>query len=345
MKTKDFYYDLPEELIAQLPAEPRDASRLLVHDGATGEIFHRRFYDIGRYLRDDDLLVVNNTKVIPARLFGVKLDASGVDGGAAVEVLLLKRLDLTNWEALARPGKRIKKGTVIRFSDGLTAVCEADCDEGVKRFRFVYDGVFEDIINRIGVMPLPPYIKEALKEKSRYQTVYAKTDGSAAAPTAGFHFTEELMASLKGRGIEFAEVLLHIGLSTFRPVKSDEISGHKMHEEYYEIGADAADKINRAKKDGRRIVAVGTTSVRTLESASDENGLLQPCSGTTSIFIHPPYRFKVVDALITNFHLPESTLIMLVSALVGREEALRVYGEAVKERYRFFSFGDACFFY
>jgi S-adenosylmethionine:tRNA ribosyltransferase-isomerase len=345
MKTEDFYYDLPAELIAQTPAEPRDSSRLLVYDGATGDIFHRRFYDIGEYLKNGDLLVINNTRVIPARLFGVKTNAYGqTDGGAAAEVLLLKRVDLTDWEALVRPGKRVREGAALKFSDELTAVCKKDLGDGVKLLRFVFDGVFEDIINRIGIMPLPPYIKTSLQDKERYQTVYAKTDGSAAAPTAGFHFTPELMDELKARGAEFAEVLLHIGLSTFRPVKAENISEHKMHEEYYEISADAAERINRAKKEGRRIIAVGTTSVRTLESAADENGFLRQCSGTTDIFIYPPYKFKVADALITNFHLPESTLIMLVSALVGREETLRVYGEAVKERYRFFSFGDACFF-
>ena len=333
----DFYYDLPEELIAQTPATPRDSSRLLVYDRAKKTIEHRIFRDISGYLKAGDVLVVNNTKVLPARLY-----AHTANGGA-VEVLLLKRLEKDEWEVLVKPGKKCKIGTRLEISDELSLIVEGITDSGERIVRFHYDGVFEEILDKVGNMPLPPYIKKKLEDKNRYQTVYAKTDGSAAAPTAGLHFTPELLDAVRKKGVEIAEVLLHVGLGTFRPVKEDIITAHKMHSEYYEVNDKAADIINRAKREGRRIIAVGTTSVRTLESAADENGLIEPCHGNTEIFIYPPYRFKCVDALITNFHLPESTLIMLVAAMTGREEILSVYNTAVKERYRFFSFGDAMF--
>ncbi len=334
-KKSDFYYDLPEELIAQTPATPRDSSRLLVYDRKTGKIEHRIFRDITEYLCKGDVLVVNNTKVLPARIY-----AHTVNGGA-VEVLLLKRLDKNSWEVLVKPGKKCRIGTRLFVSDELSLTVKGITDSGERIVEFAYDGVFEEILERVGSMPLPPYIKEKLQDKNRYQTVYAKYDGSAAAPTAGLHFTPELLKKIKAMGVEVAEVLLHVGLGTFRPVKEEIITDHKMHSEYYEVSAEAADIINAAKREGRRIIAVGTTSVRTLESAADENGLLKPCSGNTQIFIYPPYKFKCVDCLITNFHLPESTLIMLVAAMTGREEILSVYAEAVRERYRFFSFGDA----
>lgn len=341
-KTHDYFYNLPEELIAQEPATPRDSSRLLVYSRETGDIEHRHFRDIGDYLKEGDLLVVNNTRVIPARLYGEKKTEG--ERGAAVEVLLLRRLDYTRWEAITRPAKKLKPGVEIVFSPELSAVVESVGEDGMRTIAFRFDGVFEDILNRLGTMPLPPYIHKQIDDKERYQTVYSKVEGSAAAPTAGFHFTEELISSLKSKGVEFAEVLLHIGLSTFRPVKAENILDHKMHTEHYEVSEKAAEAINRAKAEARRVIAVGTTSVRTLESAADENGFVKPCSGSTDIFIYPGYKFKTVDALVTNFHLPESTLIMLVSAFIGREETLRVYNTAVKDRYRFFSFGDACFF-
>lgn len=331
----DFYYDLPEELIAQTPAEPRDSSRLLVYNRATGEMEHRVFKDVTEYLKRGDVLVVNNTKVLPARLY-----AHTANGGA-VEVLLLKREDKDRWQTLVKPGKKCRIGTKLFVNDRLSLEVEGITDSGERIVRFFYDGVFEEILDEAGNMPLPPYIKKKLEDKNRYQTVYAKRDGSAAAPTAGLHFTPELLKTIKDMGVEVAEVLLHVGLGTFRPVKEDIITDHKMHSEYYEVSAQSAEIINRAKRDGRRIIAVGTTSVRTLESACDENGNLKECSGNTQIFIYPPYKFKCVDALITNFHLPESTLIMLVAAMCGREEILNVYKTAVNERYRFFSFGDA----
>ncbi len=331
----DFYYDLPEELIAQTPAEPRDSSRLLVYSRATGEMEHRVFKDVTEYLKRGDVLVVNNTKVLPARLY-----AHTANGGA-VEVLLLKREDKDRWQTLVKPGKKCRIGTKLSVNDRLSLEVEGITDSGERIVRFFYDGVFEEILDEAGNMPLPPYIKKKLEDKNRYQTVYAKRDGSAAAPTAGLHFTPELLKTIKDMGVEVAEVLLHVGLGTFRPVKEDVITDHKMHSEYYEVSAQSAEIINRAKRDGRRIIAVGTTSVRTLESACDENGNLKECSGNTQIFIYPPYKFKCVDALITNFHLPESTLIMLVAAMCGREEILNVYKTAVNERYRFFSFGDA----
>lgn len=334
-KKSDFYYDLPEELIAQTPAEPRDSSRLLVYDRATGKTEHRIFRDITDYLKKGDVLVINNTKVLPARMY-----AHTVNGGA-VEVLLLKRLEKDKWEVLVRPGRKCTVGKKLVISSGLSLTVEDITDSGERIVKFEYDGVFEDILDRVGSMPLPPYIKKKLEDKNRYQTVYAKTDGSAAAPTAGLHFTPALLEKLKGMGVEIAEVLLHVGLGTFRAVKEEVITDHKMHSEYYEVGARSAEIINRAKAEGRRIIAVGTTSVRTLESAADESGLIKPCHGNTEIFIYPPYKFKCVDSLITNFHLPESTLIMLVAAMTGREEILSLYNIAVKERYRFFSFGDA----
>lgn len=339
LKTHDFYYDLPEELIAQTPAEPRDSSRLLVYDRETDTIEHKHFYDIVDYLEKGDLLVVNNTRVIPARIFG------HIDGKQTTfELLLLKRMDYTHWECIMRPARKAKKGSVIKISDELTATIEDIKEYGERIVRFDFDGVFEDILERVGNMPLPPYIHETLQDKERYQTVYSKIDGSAAAPTAGLHFTPELIQTLKDKGVEFAQVLLHIGLGTFRPVKAENILDHEMHTEYYEIDKETAEQINRAKLEGRRVIAVGTTSVRTLETVADEHGFVRPEKGNTKIFIYPGYKFKAVDALITNFHLPESTLIMLVSALVGREKTLEIYNEAVKERYRFFSFGDSTFF-
>lgn len=334
-KKSDFYYDLPEELIAQTPAEPRDSSRLLVYDRASGNTEHKIFRDIVDYFNKGDVLVLNNTKVLPARLY------AHTENGGAVEVLLLKRLDKDRWEVLVKPGRKCVRGKKLVISEELSLIVEDITDSGERIVNFSYDGVFEEIIDRLGNMPLPPYIKKKLEDKNRYQTVYAKREGSAAAPTAGLHFTPELLLKLKQKGVEIAEVLLHVGLGTFRPVKEEIITDHKMHSEYYEIGESAAEIINRAKREGRRIIAVGTTSVRTLESVADENGFVKPCRGNTEIFIYPPYKFKCVDALITNFHLPESTLIMLVAALTGREKILQLYRTAVENRYRFFSFGDA----
>ncbi len=331
----DFYYELPEELIAQTPAEPRDSSRLLVYNRATDRVEHRIFRDITDYLRAGDVLVVNNTKVLPARMY------AKTQHGGNVEVLLLKRLDIDRWEVLVKPGKKCRVGTRVTISDKLSLTVEGITESGERIVKFDCKGVFEEVLDEVGSMPLPPYIHEKLKDKNRYQTVYAQTDGSAAAPTAGLHFTPELLRKIKDMGVEVVEVLLHVGLGTFRPVKEDIITDHKMHSEYFSVSQSAADKINRAKSEGRRVIAVGTTSVRTLESATDENGVVIPQSGNTQIFIYPPYKFKCVDALITNFHLPESTLIMLVAALTGREKILEIYREAVKERYRFFSFGDA----
>ena len=331
----DYDYELPEELIAQTPAEPRDSSRLLVYDRATGKREHRIFRDIKEYLRPGDVLVVNNTKVLPARLYAY------TKNGGKVEVLLLKRRDLNEWEVLVRPGKKAKVGAELIVSEELSLTVVDRTDTGERIVRFHFDGVFEDILSRLGSMPLPPYIHEKLKDKDRYQTVYCKTDGSAAAPTAGLHFTQELLAEIRAMGVEIAEVLLHVGLGTFRPVKEENLTHHVMHSEFYKVDERAAEIVNAAKREGRRVIAVGTTSVRTLETVADEQGMLRPCSGDTSIFIYPPYRFKCVDALITNFHLPESTLIMLVSAFMGREQCLSVYREAVEGRYRFFSFGDA----
>ena len=335
MKTSDFDYILPEELIAQTPVSPRDSSRMLVFDRENDKIEHKHFYDLVDFLQEGDLLVRNNTKVLPARMFAF------TPNGGKVEVLLLKRFDLTDWEVLVKPGKKAKPGAKLVISEELSLeVLETIEESGSRKVRFIFNGVFEDIISRIGEMPLPPYITEKLKDQGRYQTVYAKVDGSAAAPTAGLHFTNELIDRLKQKGVEFADVLLHVGLGTFRPVKTEDILSHHMHSEYYEVDEIAAEKINRAKREGRRVIAVGTTSVRTLESAADENGFIKPVKGNTEIFIYPPYKFKCVDALITNFHLPKSTLLMLVSSLSTREKMLEIYNTAVKERYRFFSFGD-----
>jgi len=338
MKTSDFDYYLPEELIAQTPVYPRDSSRLLVFNREEDKIYHEHFYDIKKYLRKGDLLVRNNTRVLPARMF------AHTEHGGKVEVLLLKRFNLTEWEVLVKPGKKAKPNTLLTLSDKLSMQVLSTIEEsGSRRVKFIYDGVFEDIISELGEMPLPPYITEKLKDKERYQTVYAKVDGSAAAPTAGLHFTEELIKELTDMGVEIADVLLHVGLGTFRPVKTEDILSHHMHSEYYEIDEENAEKINRAKREGRRIIAVGTTSVRTLESASDENGLVKPVKANTEIFIYPSYKFKCVNGLITNFHLPKSTLIMLVSALSTREKILELYNIAVKEKYRFFSSGDTMF--
>lgn len=337
MNVKDYDYDLPEELIAQDPLEDRSSSRLMVLDRQTGDVEHRHFTDILEYLHPGDCLVINNTKVIPARLFGVKEDTR-----AKIEVLLLKRKENDIWETLVKPGKKAKPGTKIVFGDGLlTAEVVEVVEEGNRLIQFHYDGIFEEILDQLGQMPLPPYITHQLKDKNRYQTVYAKYDGSAAAPTAGLHFTKELLQKVKDMGVDIAEVTLHVGLGTFRPVKVENVLDHHMHSEFYMVSQEAADKINRAKESGHRVIAVGTTSTRTLEAAADENGRLHETSGWTEIFIYPGYQFKVIDALITNFHLPQSTLVMLVSALAGREYVLHAYEIAVKERYRFFSFGDA----
>ena len=335
LKTSDFYYDLPEELIAQNPVEPRDSSRLFVYDRKTDSVSHKHFRDVYDLLNKGDLLVINTTKVYPARIF------AHTEHGGKVEVLLLKRRDLTEWEVLVKPGKKCKEGVVLKINDELSVEIISRTEEGGRIVRFIFDGVFEDILSRVGEMPLPPYIREKLKDQSRYQTVYCKKEGSAAAPTAGLHFTKELIERLKEKGVEFAEVNLNVGLGTFRPVKVDDLADHKMHTEYFEINEENAQKINNAKKEGRRVIAVGTTSVRTLESAANEDGTVNAVSGDTSIFIYPPYKFKVVDSLITNFHLPESTLVMLVSALSTREKTLELYKMAVEEKYRFFSFGDS----
>ena len=337
MNVKDYDYDLPEELIAQDPLEDRSSSRLMVLDRQTGDVEHRHFTDILEYLHPGDCLVINNTKVIPARLFGVKEDTQ-----AKIEVLLLKRKENDIWETLVKPGKKAKPGTKLVFGDGLLTAEVVDVvEEGNRLIQFHYDGIFEEILDQLGEMPLPPYITHQLKDKNRYQTVYAKYDGSAAAPTAGLHFTKELLQKVKDMGVDIAEVTLHVGLGTFRPVKVENVLDHHMHSEFYMVSQEAADKINRAKESGHRVIAVGTTSTRTLEAAADENGRLHETSGWTEIFIYPGYQFKVIDALITNFHLPQSTLVMLVSALAGREHVLHAYETAVKERYRFFSFGDA----
>ncbi len=337
MNVKDYDYDLPEELIAQDPLEDRSSSRLMVLDRQTGDVEHRHFTDILEYLHPGDCLVINNTKVIPARLFGVKEDTQ-----AKIEVLLLKRKENDIWETLVKPGKKAKPGTKLVFGDGLLTAEVVDVvEEGNRLIQFHYDGIFEEILDQLGQMPLPPYITHQLKDKNRYQTVYAKYDGSAAAPTAGLHFTKELLQKVKDMGVDIAEVTLHVGLGTFRPVKVENVLDHHMHSEFYMVSQEAADKINRAKESGHRVIAVGTTSTRTLEAAADENGRLHETSGWTEIFIYPGYQFKVIDALITNFHLPQSTLVMLVSALAGREHVLHAYETALKERYRFFSFGDA----
>ncbi|MDB0439152.1 tRNA preQ1(34) S-adenosylmethionine ribosyltransferase-isomerase QueA [Clostridioides difficile] len=337
MKTSDFKFDLPQELIAQVPIEDRASSRLMVLDKETGEIEHKVFRDIIEYLNPGDCLVLNNTRVIPARLIGEKLETGG-----KIEFLLLKRTKEDTWQALVKPGKRAKVGTKFSFGNGKLIGEVVDLsDEGSRIIKFHYDGIFEEILDELGNMPLPPYITARLEEKERYQTVYSKHNGSAAAPTAGLHFTEELLSEIKEKGVDIAFITLHVGLGTFRPVKVDDVLNHKMHSEYYMVSQEAADKINRAKESGNNVVCVGTTSCRTIESACDENGKMKETSGWTDIFIYPSYKFKVLDRLITNFHLPESTLIMLVSAICGKENVLNAYNEAVKERYRFFSFGDA----
>ncbi len=339
MKTSDFYFDLPEELIAQDPLEDRSSSRLLMIDKSTGETKHEIFKNITEYLKPGDCLVLNNTRVLPARLMGVKEDT-----GATIEVLLLKRRENDIWETLVKPGKKARPGARIVFGDGLLKAEVLDVvEEGNRLIQFQYDGIFEEVLDHLGEMPLPPYITHKLQDKNRYQTVYAKYDGSAAAPTAGLHFTNELLAEIEAKGVKIAYVTLHVGLGTFRPVKVDNVLEHHMHSEYYQVSQEAADIINETKENGGRVICVGTTSCRTIESAADENGRLKECCDNTEIFIYPGYRFKVLDCLITNFHLPESTLVMLVSALAGRENVLAAYEEAVKERYRFFSFGDACF--
>ena len=337
MKKEDFYFELPQELIAQDPLEDRSGSRLLVLDKESGEIEHRTFRDIKEYLEPGDCLVINDTKVIPARLIGSKVGTN-----AKIEILLLKRKENDIWETLVKPGKKAKPGTKISFGEGLLIGEVLDVvDEGNRLIQFSYEGIFEEILDQLGQMPLPPYITHQLEDKNRYQTVYAKHSGSAAAPTAGLHFTPELLEEIKESGVEIAHVTLHVGLGTFRPVKVENIQEHHMHSEFYRIEASEAEKINRAKREGHRVICVGTTSCRTVESAAKPDGTLSECSGWTEIFIYPGYRFKVLDGLLTNFHLPESTLIMLVSALAGREHVLHAYEEAVKERYRFFSFGDA----
>ncbi len=338
MKTADFYYELPEELIAQTPAEPRDSARLLVYHRDTKLIEHRIFRDVTDYLKKGDVLVVNRTRVLPARLYAYTMS------GGKVEILLLKRLDLDRWEVLVKPGKKCKTGAELVVNEELSLKVEGVTETGERHVRFFYGGAFEDVLSRAGSVPLPPYIHEKLKDPERYQTVYARENGSAAAPTAGLHFTPELLEKIRGMGVEIVEVLLHVGLGTFRPVKVDDVEKHVMHSEYYEVTEEAAEAVNRAKKEGRRVICVGTTSVRTLETVADMGGLIHAGKGETSIFLYPPYRMKCVDALITNFHLPESTLLMLVSCLCSREEVLRIYETAVGERYRFFSFGDACLF-
>ncbi|MBC8596680.1 tRNA preQ1(34) S-adenosylmethionine ribosyltransferase-isomerase QueA [Qingrenia yutianensis] len=339
MKTSDFYYDLPEELIAQDPLEDRASSRLLVLNKKTGEIEHTIFKNIKNHLKKGDCLVINNTKVIPARLIGEKEGSGG-----KVEFLLLKKISLDTWEIIVKPGKKARGGARVSFGGGLlTAEVIEVLPDGNRIVKFFYDGVFENVLDKLGQMPLPPYITHALKDKNRYQTVYAKNDGSAAAPTAGLHFTKELLTEIKEMGVYIAELTLHVGLGTFRPVKVDDVESHVMHSEYYKIDEENAEIINNAKKNGGRIISVGTTSTRVLETVADENGHMTAKSGETKIFIYPPYKYKIVDALITNFHLPESTLLMLVSALAGKENIARAYKQAVEMKYRFFSFGDAMF--
>ncbi len=339
LKTSDYNFDLPKELIAQDPLTDRSASRLLLIHRFSGQTGDHTFLDLERYLEPGDCLVLNDTRVIPARLLGVKEDT-----GAKAEVFLLKRREKDVWETLVKPGKKLKPGTKVSFGDGLLkATIEETVEDGNRLVRFSYDGIFEEVLDQLGQMPLPPYITHELQDKNRYQTVYAKFDGSAAAPTAGLHFTKEFLNRLEASGIRLAYVTLHVGLGTFRPVKVDDVREHHMHSEIYQVTKEAADTINAAKADGKRVICVGTTSLRTIESVADENGHMRPDSGETDIFIYPGYRFKVTDCLLTNFHLPQSTLLMLVSALAGREHILQAYEHAIQERYRFFSFGDACF--
>lgn len=339
MKVEDFNYDLPEELIAQTPLKQRDLSRLLVLDKETGDVKHQNFYNIIDYLEEGDTLVLNDTKVLPARLIGEKEDTKAV-----IEVLLLKNIENDEWDCLSKPARRIKVGTVVSFGNGkLKAVCTAEKDEGMRTFKFIYQGILLEILEELGTMPLPPYIHEKLEDQSRYQTIYAKEIGSAAAPTAGLHFTEELLQEIKDRGINIAYVTLHVGIGTFRPVKVETIEEHEMHSEYYHMTDEVAKLLTKTKKENHRIIAVGTTSTRTLETIMTKYGKFQECSGWTNIFIYPGYKFKAIDCLITNFHLPKSTLVMLVSALAGKENILNAYKQAVEEKYRFFSFGDAMF--
>jgi len=339
MKTDDFDYELPEELIAQTPLEKRDSSRLLILDKKTGDIEHKHFSDIIDYLEKDDILVLNNTKVLPARLIGEKEETKAV-----IEILLLKNIKNDIWECLVKPARRIKVGTIVSFGDGLLkAKCIKELDEGIRHFELIYDGILYEILDKLGTMPLPPYIHEKLADQSRYQTVYAKEIGSAAAPTAGLHFTEELLKKIKDKGIIICYVTLHVGLGTFRPVNVENVSEHKMHSEYYEMSNDVAKILNDAKKNNKRIISVGTTSTRVLETVVSKYNEFRECSGFTDIFIYPGYKFKAINALITNFHLPKSTLVMLVSALAGKDNILNAYKIAVKEKYRFFSFGDAMF--
>ncbi|ELC8340744.1 tRNA preQ1(34) S-adenosylmethionine ribosyltransferase-isomerase QueA [Clostridium perfringens] len=339
MKVSDFYFELPEELIAQYPLEKRDSSRLMVLDKKTGEIEHRKFHDILEYLNEGDTLVLNNTRVLPARLIGEKEETGG-----KIEFLLLKRIEEDKWECLAKPGRKAKVGTVFTFGEGkLKAIVREIGEEGNRIIEFKYEGIFEQVLDELGQMPLPPYIHEKLEDKERYQTVYSKEKGSAAAPTAGLHFTEELLKEIKDKGVNIAYLTLHVGLGTFRPVKVDDVNNHVMHSEYYHLDKENAELINKTKEAGKRVIAVGTTSSRTLETIGDENGRVREQSGWTDIFIYPGYKFKIVDNLITNFHLPESTLIMLVSALAGQDNIMNAYNTAVKEKYRFFSFGDSMF--
>jgi S-adenosylmethionine:tRNA ribosyltransferase-isomerase len=341
LSTADYYFDLPQELIAQDPMAKRDECRLLVVDKKTGDVSHHIFSEIIDYLEPGDCLVLNNTKVIPARLLGQKEGT-----GAAVEILLLKRREADVWECLVKPGKKLRPGARVSFGDGiLTAEIKDIVADGNRLVQFFYSGIWEEVLDKLGEMPLPPYITHKLQDRNMYQTVYAKYEGSAAAPTAGLHFTQELLSKIRDKGVDLAYVTLHVGLGTFRPVKVTNVKEHIMHSEWYQVTQEAADKINKAKETGHRVICVGTTSCRTIESAADDTGRLSECSDDTSIFIYPGYKFKVTDCLITNFHLPESTLVMLVSALAGREHVLDAYQEAIRERYRFFSFGDACFFY
>lgn len=338
MRTEDFDYYLPQELIAQTPLEKRDTSRMMVLDKISGNYEDKHFTDLIDYLNEGDTIVLNDTKVLPARLIGNKSDTNAV-----IELLLLKELDNNNWECLTRPAKRVKKGTIVNFSDKLKALCIEEGNDGLRVFKLIYSGILLEILDELGEMPLPPYIKEKLSDKNRYQTVYARQVGSAAAPTAGLHFTKEYIEKIKAKGVNVAFVTLHVGLGTFRPVVESDISKHEMHEEYYELSEKVANLLNETRKNGKKIIAVGTTSTRTLESVANDEGLFEAKKGLTKIFIYPGYKFKAIDALLTNFHLPKSTLIMLISALAGKENVLKAYKHAVEERYRFFSFGDCMF--
>ena len=338
MKTEDFNFYLPENLIAQTPLLKRDSSRLLVLDKNTGEVCHKHFYDVIDYLNEGDALVLNDTKVIPARLIGTKVDTNAV-----IEVLMLRNIEDDIWECLTKPAKRIKEGTIVKFSDKLKCICVNVLDEGIRHFKFIYDGIFMEILDELGSMPLPPYIHEKLSDKELYQTVYAKNIGSAAAPTAGLHFTRELLDKIEKKKVNILYITLHVGLGTFRPVNVEDVTKHKMHSEYYEMSDEVANKLNEVKKSGKKIISVGTTTTRTLETIMCKYGEFRKCSGFTDIFIYPGYKFKAIDSLITNFHLPKSTLVMLVSALAGKENILNAYKVAVQNKYRFFSFGDAMY--